>query len=166
MYLLTKVILIIMRIFIEGYSLSNLIKKIPSLKKYLVETITKLEITSNEGEYYIENDNVYKLIINDKKIVVYENYYNNLNLLLDSSEIIIVETNHIPNRNIDFALKYFYFSLNNSSKLKFVIKTHDDNIDDLNNIKPIDFYFEIGENVEINSIFFKDEINVFLSLLN
>ena len=74
-----------MKIFIENYALFNLNNKIPSLKKYLVDTKQQLEITSNEGQYYIDESKVYKIIVSDKDAVVHKNYYNDYNLLLDYS---------------------------------------------------------------------------------
>ena len=155
-----------MRIYIEDYKLSNLVKRISSLKKYLVETKTILEISSNDGEYYIDNTNVYKIINIDKSTKRYDIYYKNLSLIVDYSYTANIETNQIANNNIEILFKYYYFALNKSSKLKLIIKTLNETVDDINNITPVDFYFEKEGNDEINTIFFKDEINVFLSLLN
>lgn len=155
-----------MRIFIKNYSLTKLTNKVSSLKQYLIDTKTKLEITTNDGEYYVDASKVYKINVSDKDTILYENYYNNLDLLVDYSEKIIVETNQIPNYNIEMVTQYFYFALNKTSKLRFIIQACDDVIEDLNKIRPLDFYFEIDGDIEINSMFFKDEINVFLSLLN
>jgi len=155
-----------MRIFIQNYSLSKLINKISLLKPYLVDTTSKLEIISNEGQYYIDNSKSYKKVVSDKSAKLYENYYNDLGLLVDYSEIIIVETNQIPNYNIEMMSTYFYFALNETTKTKFVVQAYDVVTDDLTTIRPFDFYFETEGDVEINNMFFKDEINVFLSLLN
>jgi len=155
-----------MKIFIENYTLLSLNNKIPSLKKYLVDTKQQLEITSNEGQYYIDESKVYKIIVSDKDAVVHKKYYNDYNLLLDNSYTVLVETNQIPNHNIEIIYKYYYFALNKLSKLRLVIQTIYDINDEINNISPIDFYFEKEGDIEINNIFFKDEINVFLSLLN
>ena len=155
-----------MRIYIEDYKLSNLVKRISSLKKYLVETKTILEISSNDGEYYIDNTNVYKIINIDKSTKRYDIYYKNLSLIVDYSYTTNIETNQIANNNIEILFKYYYFALNKSSKLKLIIKTLNETVDDINNITPVDFYFVKEGNDEINTIFFKDEINVFLSLLN
>jgi len=159
-----------MRIYIEDYKLSNLVKRISSLKKYLVETKTILEISSNDGEYYIDNTNVYKIINIDKSTKRYDIYYKNLSLIVDYSYTTNIETNQIANNNIEILFKYYYFALNKSSKLKLIIKTLNETlnetVDDINNITPVDFYFEKDGYDEINTIFFKDEINVFLSLLN
>ena len=163
---LLVLILFKMKLYIEDYKFSNLVKKLSSLKKYLVDTKTRLEISSNDGEYYIDNSRVYKIIISDEAPKRYEQYYKNLNLIVDFSYTTIIETNQIPNNNIEFVFKYLYFALNKSSKLKLVIKTLNETVDDINNIIPVDFYFEKEGNDEINTIFFKDEINVFLSLLN
>jgi len=155
-----------MKIYIPNYSLSKLKTKISSLKKYLVEEKSKFEIVSNEGEYFIDSYKIYKIVGVDKETRLYEKYYEDLSLLIDYSYSVLTETNQIPNHNIETSTTYFYFALNKTSKLRFVIKTYDETIDNLNNLNPYDFYFEIDGNVEINNIFFRDEINVFLSLLN
>jgi hypothetical protein len=155
-----------MKIYITDYSLSKLKTRISSLKKYLVEEKSKFEVISNEGQYYIDNSKIYKFVIIDKETKLYKNYYDDLSLLVDKSYSILSETNQIPNCNIEISSKYFYFALNKSTKLTFVIKTFDEVTDNMNDINPCDFYFELDGDVEINNIFFRDEINVFLSLLN
>ena len=155
-----------MRIFIKDYSLSNLATNLHCIKKYLVDIKKKLEIITNDGEYYVDNYKTYKMVINDKDIVICDNYFNNFSLLFDYSYLEMIETTQVPNHNIDMVTSYLYFSLNKNSKLKFVVKTIDDNIDNIININPIDFYIEIDTDIEINDIVYKDEINVFLSLLN
>jgi hypothetical protein len=155
-----------MRIFIKDYSLFNLAIKLPYIKKYLVDKKTKLEIITNEGEYYIDNYKTYKIVINDKDIVLYNNYFENFSLLLDYSYSEMIETTHIPNYNIEMITSYLYFCLNKNSKIKFIVKTIDDNIDDITNIKPIDFYMETDGDIDINVPIYNHEINVFLSLLN
>jgi hypothetical protein len=155
-----------MRIFIIDYSLSNLASKIPYIKKYLVDIKKKLEIVTSNGEYYIDNYKTYKMVINDKDIVVYNNYFNNFSLLVDYSYLEMIETSQVPNSNIEMVTNYLYFSLNKNSKIKFVVNAINDNIDDIINLNPLDFYIEVDGDIDINDIFYKDEINVFLSLLN
>lgn len=161
-----------MKIYIEKLPITNLIKIVPSLKKYLVNTKQQLEIISNEGLFYIDDSKAYKITIRDKDVIAHKNYYNNFSLIVDYSYKTTIETNQIPNHNIETLHKYYYFALNKNSKLQFVIQSYSNNvedfnnIDDFNNIKICDFYFEIKEDIEINNIFLKDEINVFLSLLN
>jgi hypothetical protein len=155
-----------MKIYIPDYSLSKLKTKISSLKKYLVEEKSKFEVISNEGQYYIDNSKVYKIVVIDKGTQLYEKYYEDLSLLIDKSYSVLTETNQVPNHNIEMQNTYFYFALNKTTKLRFVIKTQDETIENINNMSPYDFYFEIDGDVEINNIFFRDEINVFLSLLN
>jgi hypothetical protein len=155
-----------MRIFIKDYSILNLASKIPYIKKYLVDIKKKLEIITNDGEYYIDNYKTYKIIINDKDVVVYDNYFNNFSLLVDYSYLEMIEASQVPNCNIEMVTNYLYFSLNKNSKVKFVVNAINDNIDDIINLNPLDFYIEVVGNIDINDIFYKDEINVFLSLLN
>lgn len=160
-----------MKIFVQHYSLLDLNKKIKLLQKYLVETKNILEIYADSGQYHIDNSSVYKLIIDDKEIKYYNNYYNNLNLLADSSQIIKTIVNQLPTKVTAMHSKYIYFALHKTSKIKLVIQYIDNldnfnNLDNLDNLMPIDFYFEINDDIDINNIFIKDELNVFLSLLN
>ena len=150
-----------MRIFINNYSLSKLSTCISSLKKYLIDTKTILEISSDEGEYYIDNLKVYKIHVDDEDAVIYTNYCADINLIVDYSRINLIETNQITNFNVELLYKYYYFALNKSSKIKFVIKSLDEV-----NIIPNDFYFEIEGEVEIDDLFVKNEIIGFLSMLN
>ena len=106
------------------------------------------------------------MVINDKDIVVYNNYFNNFSLLVDYSYLEMIETSQVPNSNIEMVTNYLYFSLNKNSKIKFVVNAINDNIDDIINLNPLDFYIEVDGDIDINDIFYKDEINVFLSLLN
>jgi len=64
-----------MKIFIKDYTISYLSNKIHSLKKYLVNTKQQLEITSKEGQYYITDSKVYKIIVKDEDAILYKNYY-------------------------------------------------------------------------------------------
>ena len=155
-----------MRIFISNYNITKLTNYIPYLKKYLVERKKKLFITTSEGEYYIDNTNIYKVYVIDKEPVLYEKFYNDMNLLIDYSCETLIETNQIHNHSVEMLYTYYYFALNKASRLKLVIQAYGDDIDNLNNIRITDFYFETEKECEINNLFFRDEINVFLSLLN
>ena len=155
-----------MRIFIKDYSLFNLAIKLPYIKKYLVDIKKKLEIITNDGEYYIDNHKTYKIVINDKDIVLHDNYFENFSLLLDYSYSEMIETSQVPNYNIEMETNYLYFSLNKNSKIKFVVNSINDNIDDIINLSPLDFFMETDGNIDINVPIYKHEINVFLSLLN
>ena len=151
-----------MRIFIKDYNLSNLNNIIKLLEKYLVKTTIQYDAFSNEGIYQIDNSNIYKLEKTDKKIKIHKNYFNNFTILVDSSDIIKVKENQIPPDSIVISIKNMFYQLNSNSKIKLLIQVNNETHD----LILIDFYFIIDEETDIDNIFIKNELNVFLSLLN
>ena len=59
-----------------------------------------------------------------------------------------------------------YYKLNNNSKITLVIQVNWDVKLEVNEIIILDSYFVIEEEKDVNNIFIKNELNVFLSLLN
>jgi hypothetical protein len=168
-----------MKIFIENYSLNNLNKVIPALKKYCIKRKIVMEISSESGQYYLDDNGVYKLIYNDNIVKQINNFYEDLNVLFDYSFVVKIPISQLPCKHLAMTTEYFYFSLNKSSKIILVIQfalTYKDNdLDTADELVPIDFYFEINENdnnneknhsINLNNFFIKDELNVFFSLLN
>ena len=151
-----------MKIFIKDYNLSKLNNILKILEKYLIKTTVHYDAFSHEGIYQIDNSNIYKLTQNDKRIKLCEKYYNNFTILVDSSEVIKVKENQIPVDSIIIPIKNMYYQLNSNSKIKLLIQQNN-NTDEL---MLIDFYFIIDEEMDIHNIFVKNELNVFLSLLN
>jgi len=154
-----------MRIFIFNYNLHNLNNKIKELEKYLVNTTTYHECVSQEGIYHIDQSNIYKLIHNDKNIIKIEKYATDLDIIIDYSYTEKIKEYQIPQDSIVLSFYNLYYSLAANSKIKLVIQK----MQKLNEFVITDFYFEINEKnekIDINNIFIKKELNVFLSLLN
>ena len=97
-----------MRIFIKNYSLTELTNKVSSLKQYLIDTKTKLEITTNDGEYYVDASKVYKINVSDKDTILYENYYNN------KLQYLFIIFNELNLLNADNHINHNYLCVYNS----------------------------------------------------
>jgi hypothetical protein len=152
-----------MRIFIPNYNLNSLSSKLKLLEIYLVNTTTQYEVFSNDGIFQIDGSNTYRFTFNDKCVTLCKNYSNNFDILVDHSVISKVKSCQIPVDSIIIPTKNNYYSLFSNSKLKLLIQMKQE---ESSGVTLLDFYFIINEEMDINSIFIKDELNVFLSLLN
>ena len=157
-----------MRIYIKNYNLNKLYSKLKKLEEYLKDIHIFREIYSEEGIYQIDSNHIYKLFINDKPIKQYDEYCNDLTLILDLSCIQKIKENQIPVDGIETCVKNMYYSLQTNSKIKLVIQFDNSSISSNENI--INSYFEINdtekEEIDLDNYFIKNELNVFLSLLN
>ena len=160
-----------MRIFVKDYKLDELSSRINLFDKYLLDKIVWTDIFSNEGQYKINYNKTYKVINKDDVVTHHDNYYEDLNIITDTSQSIQEEAIQIPPDHLALQSLYFYYALQRASKIKLVIqfnneKTHTFGSDTNQNTRPIDFYFETGENIDVNDRLIKEELSVFLSLLN
>lgn len=127
-----------MKIYIENIKFINNLNNLDHLYK---ENINYIEFYSTNGIFNIINNNIYKLLINDKNIEILNININN-NLLLDFSEIILNKVNNIPNNYIKYNIKLIKYKSNKESNISFNIKY-------FNNIIK-DFYFEIANLKDVN----------------
>lgn len=164
-----------MKLYIDNYKTNNLYSKLQKLDIYFANTTSHIEIYSNEGIFIIDDINLYKLKIKDEDIIKITNYYNKFDILIDNSEITKHETNQIPSHNVLLQIITFNYLTIPKSNLKLVITGKYNNtnkiIDDdfrnkYNGFTIIDFYFEVLNNIDINSPLFKEELSVFLSMFN
>jgi hypothetical protein len=157
-----------MRIYIKQYNLNTLQKKIKQFDKYIQKTSDFIEIYSEEGIYHIDANNIYKLAIIDKPIQQYTNYYNDLSLIVDYSFSNKIKDSQVPANGIDICVKNIKYSLQTDSKISMILQV--DNLTNRDESNVIDLYFEINnkecEEIDLNNYFIKNELNVFLSLLN
>jgi hypothetical protein len=151
-----------MKLYIENYTAQRLANKMSVFNKYLIDTSEYLETYSNEAAYCIKNNKIYKINILDKKIIKYEKYYKNYTIVLDKSETIFEEAYQISADHIILDIKASYFALSKDSIITFIVIEYKNGLDFI----IFDFYFEINEKVDIENKLFKEEINVFLSMLN
>ncbi len=160
-----------MKIYITNYDFNILYSKLELLKNYLKETFNVTEVYSENGIYQIDSNNIYKLEIKDKPVKIYDNYFNNLNLLVDLSSIEKKRENYVPVNGIEKYVKNVYYCLDSNTKIKLLIQfDNNTSISNKNNI--INFYFEVDEKFgeindnDLNNYFIKKQLNVFLSILN
>jgi hypothetical protein len=171
-----------MKIYIENYNPSKLIKKLDNLDTYFLSKKEIVEIYCDEGIYLIDHNNCYKRIISNENVV--NKSLNGINYIIDETDITNTDVSQIPPDHISINITKFYFGLPNANNLKnqnqnminLVIEgvknmkpNYDNNYDAQNkyeNFLPNNFYFEVFYKENIDVILQKEILNVFLSLLN
>lgn len=149
-----------MKIFIKDYNL-NIKNIIHLLDKYLVNKTNYYDVFSSEGHFNILTNNIYKIEHIDKSSKIYEKYSNDFCIIVDYSLINKKEVHQIPVDSIIIPVNNFHYAIDKKSKINLVIQMSSECDETI-----LDFYFEINEDVDVNNIFIKNELNVFLSLLN
>lgn len=156
-----------MKIYIDNYSIENLSKKMKGLNKYLTNKTNTIDVYSDEGVFLIDNQNIQRITYLDKPVKKVKYIIENntaIDLRIDSSETIITMVNQLPPDNIIMKMETQVFQTSAASKVKlFVISLLNRQ---LNEYKPHDFYFDVSNDIDINSPIFKEDINVFLFHLN
>jgi len=154
-----------MRIYINNLNLDILDDIANVFKDYLIKTENNFELYTSEGIYKIEDKNIYLLDIEDKGIVIYENYYKNFTLLADQSILNknLVKSVHGDNHTFFFIKKNIY-KINTKSNINLIITYSSEN----HTINPSanDIFFESNTDIDINNHFVKNELIEFLSILN
>lgn len=154
-----------MKIYINNFNIDILDKLEKKINNKLVNSETYIQIYAIDGVYLINEKIIHKQNCYDNIIKIYEKYYDNFTLIVDTSYYNLEIVNAIHNEHISTKMKKNFFKLDKTSNLQLVIEGFFlDNTN--NNIKNTDIYFEIKENIDINDDLFKKEIIVFLSLLN
>ena len=151
-----------MKIYIDNYNNEKMTKKLGSFNKYLLNKTNVIEVYSDEGIYLVDSNNIHKITYLDKPIKKIR-YSDKNDFIIDLSETKLTIVNQIPSDCIILKMETHNYQLNTKSKIKFVvnfalIKNEDYNLHN--------FYFDVSDDIDINSPLFKEDINVFLSLLN
>jgi hypothetical protein len=139
---------------------------ITSLKPHLIKENSYIRLSSNNEIYIIENNNVFYIepisILNKKNIIpiLFEDKYS---LEIDDSrDILIPIYSQIPNNYTLSKIVEYHYKCSNKALLKLVILK----ITELEKEK-IQFFIEcLDKDLDFNNLFFKEELNVFLSMLN
>lgn len=164
-----------MKIYILNYSLHDLDNR---FLKFQTSCVDGIQIYSDDGIIFIDNNTTHKLSCTDNKIQTLTNYYNGLNLAIDSSIIKKEVTTQIPPDHLAFKVKIITCKKHINSKISLIITRYIDNNNDTtintntkikytNEIISIDdFYFDVPDNLDVNDIFVKEELIEFLSMLN
>lgn len=152
-----------MKIYSENITLPKLNKKMKTLEKYLCDTKNKVTVYSVDGIFNIDENNIRKMIIlsdNSQKTIFFGN-----DLLIEKTKIKYEKTNFIPSEHDAYKFIELTYLLNPKSKIKLVIEGNYHETD-IKNFVPNDFYFETLIEEELNHSVVKEDLNVFLSLLN
>lgn len=160
-----------MKIYIPSFNTINLLKKMEGFKKQFKyqETRETLFIYSEEGIFEIDNNNIFKYnSISDlhEREKIRLNNFDEYDFLIDKSEINKMKIHYIPFCHNMMKCKSYSFMIDNEYKkyqLKLIIETISHVLTNSNDTY---FYFEVSDNIDLNSKLFKDDINVFLSHLN
>ena len=156
-----------MKIYIDNYSIENLSKKMKGINKYLTNKTNTIEVYSDEGIFTIDQQNIYKIDYLDKPIKKGK-YINEtgkiFDMMIDTSETTKTTVNQLPPDNVIMKSETQIYQTDASSKTKLVVNLTLNKL--LNEYKPHDFYFDVSNDIDINSPIFKEDINVFLFHLN
>jgi hypothetical protein len=161
-----------MKIFINHFNIEALPNVLTNLNDKLIKTETYVQIYSLDGIYQVNSSKIIKLNAVDSDISIFKDYYKNFTLIVDNSYFTEEFTNVIPPEHISTKTQKCIFELHKNSSIKLVIEAsyiEDKNIFNKHNsfsIVPNNIYFEGGNNLDINDALVKEELIVFLSLLN
>ena len=162
-----------MRIYVEEIQPKKINRnKLTRLEEYFSIKKDILEIFSEKGMYLVENEKVWKLFPTNEKMSKFTE--NDVTFLVDESKIERKLSSQIPIEHACIETTIFIYHMKN---VKLVIegyyeeniskKLNVDKSDKYSNFITTNFYFEPkNENLEISNPFMKNEINVFLLMLN
>ena len=156
-----------MKIYIENYNIENLSKKMKGLNKYLTNKTNVIEVYSDEGIFVIDQQNIYKVDYLDKPIKNGKYISDTgavFNMMIDTTETTKAIMNQLPPDNVIMKTETQVYQINATSKTKLVVILTLNKA--VNEYKPYDFYFDVSNDIDINSQIFKEDINVFLFHLN
>lgn len=156
-----------MKIYIHN-TLNNInLNNLKNLEKYISKTVNIKDIYSESGIFRIENNNnLNQIMIYDGDVYKFENYINNMPIILDKSIVKKIDKNpqHISNNHdtIDYVQQYYSFE--KKSPLYLVIELFQDK-----KLKDLYFRFEdtyaAYSDADINNPFIKEDMQRFLEYL-
>lgn len=134
---------------------NNIIEKFEN--KFNKKEIEEKRYISNDGFYKLENDNLIKYKLIEKSYIYYENFLPNFSLIgLDIYNKKIGETFSIPNESNVINFKEIKFNVGNS--LNFIVF-------EIYKNKIIDIYFLSNKKLDEESVFFKNDVSLFIEML-
>ena len=160
-----------MKLYIKNYNPLYILKKQKAIDEFYFSNKNIIEIITDDGIFYIDNKNFYKMnIITDKLL---ELRIKDLELLLDKSVNKNEIVHQLPFNHINTHITKFYYATNSKSKIKLVVEGKyetneliDNKSNKYTNFTPINFYFEMPNEITDFELLNNDDLNVFLSLLN
>jgi len=143
-------------------------KILKKMEKYIISKESIVDIYSKEGIYQVNENQIYKLHIKTEKI--HENIElktddeRTVTLVIDDSIIQKVLVHQIPYEHVNIPLIIHKYSLNKNNKIGLMLVI--EFIQNKDNLKPINYYFECATEICDSNNLPIEDINVFLSLLN
>jgi len=169
-----------MKIYINHFNLLILNNILKYIDKYLIKSEEYIQLYSPDGIFVIDENNTLKLKPVDHDVIVLNNFYNEFTLIVDPSFFIVEKVIQMPTEFISVRMKRDTFASNTNKTqgvIQLVIESEintqtengfsflNKNIFE-NEFKPKDIYFELPNGTNIDNILVKEELIVFLSLLN
>jgi len=161
-----------MRIYVEDIDPKKITyDKLVSLQEFYSSKKDVLEIYSEKGMYLVENSKIWRLFPRNEKIVKFFDADNNITFLIDESIIEKIPSSQIPIEHEYVETTIFVYHMKN---VRLIIEgfykkaiSANANMDKYYNFVSTNFYFEPkNENLEISNPVLRNEIYVFLSVLN
>jgi hypothetical protein len=145
--------------------------KLLKLDEYYSSKKEILEIFSEKGMYLVENSKVWKIVPTNEKLFTFVDSENNVTFLIDETIIEKQPSSQIP---IDHSTIETTIFIYNGKNVRLLIEGYykknampKTSSEKYHNFLVTNFYFEPkNNNLEMTNPFLKNEINVFLSLLN
>lgn len=154
-----------MKIYINHFNLSIIKDILPKFDKQYVYSENYLQVYTDQGIFKVEKGNIYSLTPVDKIIQIYENYYDNMDMIIDFSYFKLTKSTSIyGNKHISASVKRNIYKLNKNSRVKLIIEIVDNVTTE--NYNQYDIYFEIDNEHNVNELFIKCDIIEFLTILN
>lgn len=157
-----------MRIYIVSLPLQkinlNALLKNPNLS-HTIDTYIEL-YSKDDGQYKLSNNKIIRFEPNFRQKIEIIKSYEGWDLLVDSTIIKEIEVlSQLPTEYIKLNIKEYCFFMGNKGKstIKLFVKYLEDEM----NSRIIDYYLDYnGEKMDFDNIFFRENINMFLSVLN
>jgi hypothetical protein len=159
-----------MKVYINYFNLELLPNFLNLFAKYLIKSKIFIQIYSIDGSYVVDTVKTTKQKCVDVDIEIFNNYFENYELIVDKSYFIEESTNYINSEHISSKIKKHVFEINKNSNVNLIIECELINTDTTTSLVemiPNNIYFEISNNnLNINDPTIKKEIIGFLSLFN
>lgn len=171
-----------MKIYINHFNLLVLPDLLKTLTKYKTSSEEFLQLYSPEGIFLIDQGSTMKLNPIDHDIEILQNFYEEFTLIVDPSfyileKVVQIPPDHISRNIMRESFKISDKSITKNKLIKLVIEYEKVNESEsgfnfFNNNKsengyvPKDIYFELPNGSNIKDALVKEELIVFLSLLN
>ena len=157
-----------MKIYIDHFNLNILSEIIKNFREYKTNSEEFLQLYSPEGIYLIDQKSTIKIKPVDHDIIILKHFYENYTLIVDPSFYIVEKVMQLPSEHITKKVKRETYHLN-KNLIKLVIEFEEEKISqntNENDYIPKDIYFELPNSSNIKDDLVKEELIVFLSLLN